>query len=463
MKKVLLVFVAGLMVFLTALPVFAVDLKFNGDFRIRGFYIDNVTDAYDTGTTGAPCSAGTDCNDEAAYNSMRFLLTTTAKAGLATGVVTLDFTSANNTGNLRLGGGGTTGPLGADPDVPVGPADDRFALVEAYIKADLRLATFSAGRQSFKLGHGIIFDDSADGFVFDIPAGPIKVTLADLKLIDSTDPGVIFIGNTGPGTGSDTDLYVGNMSFKPTRDIATNLFLGYFNDRGPNLIGLGGGSDVNIFLLGGTADTNLGPLTLGGEIDYLTGNITAPTTFSDLSGLNVQLNGGMNVGPAGVGLTLLYATGSDPNDPNSASINGLAGNYATGFILTNSGARSRQPKDGQCITQDGGAIAGALGCIGGSGLLAIKGTGSISPINRLSLQGDLIYARSREPNVSSANTSKDIGVELDGSARFKLDDNLSLMGGIGYLMTGDWWKGAASTNPDPDNIILVVGEMSYHF
>ncbi len=455
MKKTLLVLLAGLIVFFSALPVFAVDIKVNGDFRVRGFYIDNVTDAYDTGTTGAPCSAGTDCNDEAAYNSMRFLLTTTATAGLATGVVTLDFTSANSTGNLRMGGGGITG---GEADVAVGPADDRFALVEAYIKADLRVATFSAGRQSFKLGHGIIFDDSADGFVLDAPVGPLKVTVADLKLRDNTDSGVVFIGNTPiEGTGSDTDFYAGNFSFRPTGDIATNLFFGYFNDRGTNLPT--GANDANVFIVGGTADANLGPLTLGGEIDFLTGEANIPPE-TDLEGLNIQVSGGASVGPANVGLTLVYASGDDPADAD-ININGIDGNYPLGFILTNSGARSLQPKDGTCLSQDGAAIAGALGCIAGSGLFAIKGTGSISPIDRLSLQGDIIYAKSAE-DFSTANPNDDIGVELDGTARFKLDDNLSLMGGIGYLMTGDWWK-LASTDPDPDNIILLVGEMSYHF
>jgi hypothetical protein len=456
MKKVLLVFVAGLMVFLTALPVFAVDLKFNGDFRVRGFYHDNITDAYDTGTAVA-CPVA-NCNDQSAYNSMRFLLTTTAKAGLATGVVTLDFTSANSTGNLRMGGGGIF--LG-EADVAVGPADDRFALVEAYIKADLRMATLTAGRQMFKLGHGIIFEDSADGFAVDIPAGPAKLTLANLKLRDNTLAGLIGIGNSGTSaTGSDADFYVGNLSFRPTKEIATNLFFGYFNDRGSNFIG--GGSDQNVLIVGGTADTSLGPLTLGGEIDYLTGNISNPTTtFTDLEGLNLQVSGGMNAGPAHVGVTILYVEGQDPTNTTEANINGLDGNYATGLILTNSGARSLQPKDGTCLSQDGGSVLGAPGCILGSGLIAIKGTGSISPVNRLSLQADLIWAQSAEDS-SATNSSNSIGVELDGTARYKIDDNLSIMGGIGYLMAGDWWK-PATASPDPDDIILVVGEMSFHF
>lgn len=461
MKKANLLLLVGLVVFSATLPAFAADLKINGDFRIRGFYIDNVTDAYDTGTTLAPCSAATNCDDAAAYNSMRFLLTATATAGLATGVVTMDFTSANNTGNLRLGGGGSA--ITGESDVPVGPADDRFALVEAYIKADLRVATFSAGRQTFKLGHGIIFEDAADGFVLDIPVGPLKLTLADLKLIDDTNSGVVFIGNTttpvNSGTGADTDLYVANLSLRPTADMATNMFFGYFNDRGPNTFPFG--TDWNVFMVGGTADANVGPLTLGAEIDYLTGNITAPATFNDLSGLNFQLSGGMGVGPANAGLTFLYAKGQDPNSTTEASINGIDGNYATGYILTNSGARSLQPKDGTCLSQNGSPVVGAPGCILGSGLIAIKGTGSISPVDRLSLQGDIIYANSSEDS-TPLNSSNDIGVELDGTARYKLDDNLSLMGGVGYLITGDWWK-SASSDPDPDNIILFVAEMSFHF
>jgi hypothetical protein len=462
MKKFLVVFVAGLMVFLTALPAFAVDIKVNGDFRVRGFYHENVVDGYDKGATNAAVLANcaalgtTNCDDQVAYNSMRFLLTTTATAGLATGVVTLDFTSANNSGNLRLGGGGSA--ITGESDVAVGPADDRFALVEAYIKADLRVATLAAGRQTFKLGHGIIFEDSADGFVVDVPAGPAKLTLADLKLQDNTDASVVFIGNTGTeGTGADTDLYAANLSIKPTGDIASNLFFAYYNDRGTNFPA--GANDLNVFIVGVTGDANLGPLTLGGEIDFLTGEVNIPPD-TDLEGLNVQVSGGANVGPANVGLTFLYASGQDPASTTEININGLDGNYSTGFILTNSGARSLQPKDGTCITQDGSSLVGAPGCIAGSGLIAIKGTGNISPIDRLSLQADVIYAMSAED--SAANSNDDIGVELDGSARYKIDDNLSVMGGIGYLLTGDWWK-PTTASPDPDNIILLVGEISYHF
>jgi hypothetical protein len=50
----------------TAFPSHAVDLKWGGDYRLRGFYIDNLSDQ------------NNDQTDSAAYYSSRFLLTTTA-------------------------------------------------------------------------------------------------------------------------------------------------------------------------------------------------------------------------------------------------------------------------------------------------------------------------------------------------------------------------------------------------
>lgn len=441
MKKVLLVFVAGLMVFLTALPVFAVDFKFNGDYRIRGFYTDNLTDQADS------------TDDATAYNSMRFLLTSTASAGIAKGVVTMDFTSTNNTGNQRFGETG-----GA-----YGPKDDTFALLEAYIKADLRMATLSGGRQMFKIGHGILFDDPADGFVVDVPLGPAKLTLVNLKTFDCTSATTTAIGGGCTlGTSDDTDLYLSNVSFRPTGELATNLFIGLYKDRGPNINGgayAAGTTDVELWILGATADANVGPLTISTEIDYLMGDMNNNTTNADLGGLNFQLGGSVNAGPVNVGLMYLYASGDNPSSTD-VNINGIDGNFPTGIILTNGGARSLAPKDGTCLGVNGAALGGVPNCINSDGLKAFKGTASISPVARLNLQGDVIYARASGAQFGGGDT--EIGWELDGTARYKLDDNLSVMTGIGYLIADDYWKTSAAA-PSPDNMIVIVGEMSFHF
>ncbi len=453
MKKGLLTFLCAVMVALIALPAFAVDLKFNGDFRVRGFYTDNLTDQSDAAA------------DASAYNSMRFLLTTTATAGLATGVVTIDFTSTNNTGNQLLG----------DNNGTFGPKDDTLALLEAYIKADLRAATLSAGRQVFKIGHGILFEDPADGFFLNVPIGPMKLSLVNIKPFDCSiltlNPAIAVTPAPGTcaGTGNDTDLYLGNLSLRPAADVAGNFFVGLYKDRGPNINNTAyaaNTTDVQLILLGGTADLGVGPLTLTAEIDYLFGDMEGNTQNADIDGLNAQLGATTGVGPANVGLSFLYASGTDPNSAD-VNINGLDGNFPVGIILTNGGARSLAPKDGTClgVSDPGTGIAatslgGVPNCINSRGLLALKGTGSFSPMDRMILQGDVIWARSAEDS-SATIAEKEVGVELDGTIRYKLDDNLSFMAGVGYLLAGDFFK--TLTNTSPDNMVVIVGEMSYHF
>ncbi|MGH7274875.1 MAG: hypothetical protein ACREIQ_10515 [Nitrospiria bacterium] len=455
MRKAILVFWVGLIVFFSALPVFAADLKVNGDFRIRGFYTDNLTDQSDTE------------DDASAYNSMRFLLTTKASAGLATGVVTMDFTSTHNTGNQRFGGGQS-----------YGPQDDTFALLEAYIKADLRMATLSAGRQMFKMGHGIIFDDPVDGFFLEMPVGPAKLTLAGMKPFDcsglttSNDPAIAATCSGGSGTGNDTDIYFGNIGIRPTADFAGNLFFALYKDRGPNILPFNintglpvsyplGTSSVDLWVLGYSGDGKVGPINLTGEIDYLTGDFNNNSVNADLEGLNAQLGGNTNVGAANVGLTLLYASGQDSSNANDVNTNGIDGNFPTGIILTNGGARSLAPKDGTCLSVNGDSLGGIPNCYAGSGLKAIKGTGSISPVERLNLQADIIYAKASGAQYGGGSTN--IGWELDGTARYKLDDNFTLMTGIGYLVAGDFWKPTSPSDPTPDDMIVIVGEMSFHF
>lgn len=447
MKKLVLSLMAGVIIYFTALPAFAVDLKFNGNFRVRGFYTDNLDDQSDAS------------NDASAYNSMRFLLTATASAGVGTGVVTMDFTTTNNTGNQRFG------------ETPsYGPQDRSFALLEAYLKADLRVAELSAGRRAFKIGHGIIFEDPVDGFFLDMPLGPARLTLVNAKPFDCSDqsatnnPAIAIATCPGfsTGTGNDTDLYFGNLAMRAHPELGGNVFIGLYKDRGPNIASgqyAAATQGVDLWIFGATVDAVLDLITLTGEIDYLTGDMER-TTASDpsLDGLNIHLGGNANVGPANVGLGLFYASGDNPSNPGDVNINGIDGNFPIGIILTNGGARSLAPKDGTCLSANGNALGGIPNCVNGAGIKAVKASASMSPVERLTLQGDVIYARASSRTGGGANT--EIGWELDGVARYQLDDNFSIMAGIGYLITRGFFQTGTTS---PDDQLVAVGEMSFHF
>src|SRR5207249_9945211 len=96
MRKLLLfLIVVSILTCLPAAPSWAVELNLNGDFRVRGFYNNNLTDATNR------------IKDDNAYNTERFILNLEAKSGQGPinvqGVLTTDFTSTNGTGNSRLG------------------------------------------------------------------------------------------------------------------------------------------------------------------------------------------------------------------------------------------------------------------------------------------------------------------------------------------------------------------------
>src|SRR5437867_11943882 len=95
MRKPLIFMVVSVLVWLTTARSWAVELNINGDFRVRGFYNNNLTDATNR------------IKDDNAYNTERFILNLEAKSGQGPinvqGVLTTDFTSINGTGNSRFG------------------------------------------------------------------------------------------------------------------------------------------------------------------------------------------------------------------------------------------------------------------------------------------------------------------------------------------------------------------------
>src|SRR5438093_1566095 len=182
MRKLLLfLIVVSILACLPAALSWAVELNVNGDFRVRGFYNNNLTDA------------NSSLRDSNTFNTERFILNLEAKSGQGPinvqGVLTTDFTSINGTGNTRFGefpfgpasrGEGATNAIGNTT------SENTFTLLQAYLRLNTPYGNFAVGRQVFKLGLGLIVADAVDAFVLEIPIGGAKVTLGDLKIFDST-------------------------------------------------------------------------------------------------------------------------------------------------------------------------------------------------------------------------------------------------------------------------------------
>ncbi|MEO5657885.1 MAG: hypothetical protein ABIO65_12590 [Nitrospiria bacterium] len=415
--------VLGALLGVTSLS-WALDVKWGGDYRLRGFYIDNLTD-FDS-----------DVQDSAAYYSSRFLLTTTVSEDKVSGVVTLiagtgpTTSTANNHGNRLLG------------NTPYGPDGTGVDILEAYIKAGLGSFDLKAGRAVYKLGNGIILDDAVDGIWVDFGAGSAKLTVAALKLAEVTDGTVVDIGTAGAGsgTGGDADLYVLNVGL-PDQNV--NAFLAYLLDRDGILLG----AKADLITLGVAADMDLGAMGLRGELDFLTGSYDGGGP--DLEGLNLVVGAKLK-GAVPIGVDLIYTSGQGTSNVN---INGLNGNYPLGIILTNVGAVSGDTKDGTCLSVDGAAIGGSVGCLGGSGLTAVKVSGGFAR-GAHSLDLAAIWAKATE-DALLADT--DLGIELDATLTVALGKRLTYLAGVGYFLAGD------AFGPSPDNPVVLVNQLNYTF
>src|SRR2546425_12402923 len=362
MRKLLLfLIVVSILACLPATLSWAVELNVNGDFRVRGFYNNNLTDA------------NSSLRDSNTFNTERFILNLEAKSGQGPinvqGVLTTDFTSINGTGNTRFG----EFPFGpASRGEPTATSENTFTLLQAYLKINSPYGNFAVGRQVFKLGLGLIVADAVDAFVLDIPIGDgAKVTLGDLVIFNTTrgpGSGGVFAGSGSNGlTGANTDLYLVNLNWKPAKETKVDVFASLYSDRGTNFITTPGnvitsGSSTPVTglpqqgaanamagIYGIAAETKQAPFHGIFEADLIRGVVTNPLGPGPLlQGHNILAGADMDVGPANFGLTLVYSSGQDAGDATSgkrANFNGINGDFPLGIITTNVGARSPAPVD----------------------------------------------------------------------------------------------------------------------
>jgi hypothetical protein len=425
----------------------AAELKFSGDFRVRGIYADNLFDTND------------DADDQEAFADGRFRLKIAATAGITTGVVVVDFTnsfsdpgnttycppSSCGTGNYRFG----SANFGNDYKI--------MGVREAHLKFDFGDKKLAFGRKQFKLGHGLILDDTLDAAAGKIEADGVDVMLAWGKLLERN-----FDGKRGK-TGSDADLYIAKVGFEHGHNAdevpahKLGLFVTYLKDRTPFFFS----ATNNAYLWTGgiTADGWLGPVDLAFEVDAMGGelnNTGAPTV--DLSGLNVLLGGTVSVGSsASAGLTFLHTRGSE-GKVDEINVTGISGNYVFANILVNDNLMS--DREGMCPNVGGSRVgSGASGCIGGAGITAVKLAVNLPDATPdCDIDVAVILAKATERPVPGAD--RDLGVELDANMVHQLDENLTMNVNLGYLFAGDFWQSAGGPG---DNIVKAVAALNYSF
>ncbi|MEK7286625.1 MAG: hypothetical protein AAB035_04930 [Nitrospirota bacterium] len=435
-------------------------VKLSGEFRTRGFYTDNIDH---------PIVVGSNSGAEA-FGDMRFRLRTKVTSEHAMGVIVADFVNGYCAPSVAtVQSVVPLGPVAGAPilidqasgcpmgTVPTGNA--RFGtgtafghslnivgVKEAYLMLNIKDTKLVAGRKHYRLGHGLVLSDTATGVAGRRAFGPITLTVADLNL---GDPAAI--GMPGTGTGDDSDFYLIKVTDTPPAGSPYygaekyQAYLGWLADPNGNLTYNGvSANEATMGLFGLSLHRytyRTGGPVIDMELNTIWGSIEgAGAADPKISGMSAMAE--VTMGKSEV--TFVYGSGQDPMQTPATggklNVNALSANYKLGQILIDNGYRS---------DRDGGSLD-----VKGRGIVALKGAYKIVANEKHSADVAVIFAQTTE-DASTTVASHNLGVEVGGHAECKLDKNLALSAGIGYLFAGKAWETLNTNTHNP--IHLHVG------
>jgi hypothetical protein len=222
------------------------------------------------------------------------------------------------------------------------------------------------------------------------------------------------------------------------------------------------------------AKVNIGPVKLQAEIDYLWGEGKYEESF--LTGKNLKAGGllgwidaTVDLGPVYLGATFAYVSGDDPNTTDKLE----------GGVIN--GGRDWNPCLIMFNWQDRGKYYGTIGNYApgnvfdrGRGMdnaWFYQGRVGVRPIDKLDIQASVSFASADKKDATMAtvvtlplgglttlsgpSNSSDYGWEVDVTGTYKINNNLTYMLGVGYMFTGDYYKGLSDTNQINDDFMVI--------
>ena len=491
MKKLLVVLLSLGLIVAFGMTASAADVKFGGSYYLVGVYESN------------PALRPSESSYSHAFFYQKFRLQPVFQ--IAEG---LTFTARIDAMEKQWGnnnwGGSYDDQTATLPTVPVmkPPRGN-----QANLEFERAYVTFMTGIGMFQIGYQNVddwgtdygdFSNSRPRIAFATKFGPVTLNLVYEKLFESDTAGnasALMGYNTTTNypnyINADNDTYAISGVYNGTGIEAGLLYkyyvlntLAFDNSTIPvpagKIVARPGGVYSTRNLISPYVKATFGPVYIEGEAQYWFGSYAqyeAPVTGVkdvDLQAYGAYLKAKMNVGPAYFGALFSYASGDDFSDASKNTINpgGAGTNYAPALILMNDALRAWTMRDscGASVTNFvGNGVAGAaMGANAPSSnkynSIIYSVFGGFNPTPKLNLEANLIYATvdKKELSATTKADSDKLGTEIDIKATYKIYDNLSYMIGAGYLMTGDYFKGA-NTAATVDNNYLLINQLTLSF
>jgi len=407
MKKLLTIVFAIALMSAMAVQAQATALETSGEIRARGWYVDNyLVDGQST-----------DWWDQ----RLRLVLNwpvaenvkVTARADIKEG----------NWGYEAVGGG-----LATEETIAFDWAFMQFTWPATPV-------TFTIGRQDASWGTGMAaMSDNEDRFKVTAKFDPVTV-------------GFVYAAANEVGTNQNSDTEVDDkgkwilLAMGAFGDWKAGALASYTLDetRGED-------ATRSSLLLDAYGMGKAGPVEVKAEIAAVSGK--NKDTDIKQSGLGAYVGGFMTAGPVKVGLEAAYAAGDKTDSEKNEGA--FKFDYNSAFwsvILYNNLDYSGYM---------GSPVSSSYGASTDSGVanaLAAKLSAVMTPMPQLTLVGNLLWARAdKVPD----GVKKDLGIEADIVAIYAVTENVSVTGGLGYMVLGKAWDGTGENGEDPSNPLGVM-------
>ena len=405
MKKLYVLFLAIVLTFVFAVPVFALENIFGGYWRTRAY-------------TEKDYSGDSSKAQDIQQVDTRTRLFYTAKFND-------NFKFVNKFEMDAVWGG--------DPDGygDIGADGIKFEVKNSYADFTLGQVNLKIGTQGIVLNRGFLFDDDFSGAVVTYNMSKdIAIPFIWIKTYEG--------GMGDDMNDEDVDFYAINPSIKAGGATIAPLFMWTASE---DSVGYTDNADYdkwNVYYFGGDVDLKAGPADVWFTGLYEFGTIEGFGGNDDLDVSAYLLAAGFSADVEALNVhgQAFYVSGDEDggDDGDIEAFFVPAGqSYDWAAIMGGNGIFDNQNS------------AGSPGATP-SNVMAVQLGATVKPMPKLSLTGDLWWAQLVEDN---ANGDSDLGTEIDITATYSIMDNLNLDVVAAYLMAGDATSSDGNNTDDP--------------
>jgi len=437
MKKLLVVLLSLGLIVAFGMTASAADVKFSGGYYVVGAYMSNPSAVDSNGYSKAFF-----------YQRVRLQPVFQIAEGL-TFTARVDALE-KQWGNVTWKGGYSDEPLsrkvtpqgGGEPTRGI---QENFEFERGYVTFKTAIGGFQVGYQAAD-EWGTVFGDNGTTrprILYQLPAGPMTIFAIYEKFYETATATGVNLRKAD----ADYDTYAlaGIFKFKGGE---AGLLAKYYVDATKRDATLGGYRS-NIYLISPYAKATFGPVYFEAEFDYFGGKAAefdVAGTNKDMAGWGAYALAKVNLGPANVGALFGYSTGDDGKDAAKVTTNPGGGgtSWNPALILMNDDLNTWS--GGNSTTSPAGVTSKKQNMM----LAQVFGGFDVTP--KFNLGAAVTYAKAIE---KLTFVDDKLGTEFDVTATYKIYDNLSYMLGAGYLMVGDYFKGASASNQVGNDYLLM--------